>query len=145
MAGNPFVYVGAPGRAVLNDLVTALADPAHLLTAEASTPTSHIAAALLALRLTAPPTVMLDATAAPHAATLGSALRAARTPARHYLLLDPMSLPQTRVGDYDWPDAPITVLLTGESPVAAAAQLRGWSVVTCETEHLADVVAELLS
>ena len=63
-----------------------------------------------------------------HAPELGFAQRAARRSVRGYVLID-AQLP--RVGQVsDWPDAPVTVILTDENDTRARdARLRGWEVL----------------
>lgn len=65
---------------------------------------------------------------APH---LGFAQRSARRKVRGYVLIDPQ-LPAPGVVS-DWPDAPVTLILTDACPtadeLAAAAALRGWTVM----------------
>jgi hypothetical protein len=62
---------------------------------------------------------------APH---LGFAMRAARRRVSGYVFIDPQ-LP-TPGAVSDWPDAPVTVVLTHdvEPGLASAATLRGWTV-----------------
>lgn len=67
-----------------------------------------------------------------HAPAIGFSRRALRRPAIGYVLIDPVM--PTIGGDYgDWPDAPVTVIMTenaGETAKDAAMQsrLRGWTV-----------------
>jgi glycine/D-amino acid oxidase-like deaminating enzyme len=56
---------------------------------------------------------------------LAFANRAAHRPIGAYVLVD-CELPE--IGKGDWPDAPVTVV-TANDDVAAAAELRGWTVV----------------
>lgn len=91
---------------------------------------AHVSAELAK---TAEPLVLVFVGAqAVHAPALGFSRRSLRRPAVAYVLIDPV-LPQVG-GDYgDWPDAPVTVLLT-ESATALAkeaalqSRLRGWTV-----------------
>jgi hypothetical protein len=69
---------------------------------------------------------------------LGFAQRASRRAVRGYVLIDP-TLPTPGAAP-DWPDAPVTVVLTGESDAGHAARLRGWDVVTGDP---AEVIANL--
>jgi len=67
-----------------------------------------------------------------HAPAIGFSRRALRRPAVHYVLVDPMM--PTIGGDYgDWPDAPVTVVLTDAAEdfardAALQSRLRGWTV-----------------
>jgi hypothetical protein len=67
-----------------------------------------------------------------HAPAIGFSRRALRRPAVHYILVDP-TMP-TIGGDYgDWPDAPVTVVLTDAAEdvakdAALQSRLRGWTV-----------------
>jgi len=140
MAGHPLVFIRDCDDVSESTLASDLADVGNSICAGSGTPTTQIAAALMTLRLQSPPVLLLGSVTTEHAATLGTALRAARTPARHYLLLNPLTLPQTRIGDYDWPDAPVTVLLSAQSAVAAAAELRGWSTVTASADRLVEYI-----
>ena len=69
-----------------------------------------------------------------HAPAIGFSRRSLRRPAVGYVLIDPVM--PTIGGDYgDWPDAPVTVVITeaaGESAKEASLQsrLRGWKVTT---------------
>jgi len=67
-----------------------------------------------------------------HAPAIGFSRRALRRPAVHYVLVDPVM--PTIGGDYgDWPDAPVTVVLTEDAEdmakdAALQSRLRGWTV-----------------
>ena len=69
-----------------------------------------------------------------HAPAIGFSRRSLRRPAVGYVLIDPVM--PTIGGDYgDWPDAPVTVVITeaaSESAKEASLQsrLRGWKVTT---------------
>ena len=69
-----------------------------------------------------------------HAPAVGFSRRSLRRPAISYVLIDPV-MPKIG-GDYsDWPDAPVTVVLTQEASDLAKeaslqAKLRGWTVTT---------------
>jgi hypothetical protein len=71
-----------------------------------------------------------------HAPALGFSRRSLHRPAVGYVLIDPV-MPQIG-GDYgDWPDAPVTVILTDEaSDIAKEAslqsRLRGWQVTNSD-------------
>lgn len=78
-----------------------------------------------------------------HAPALGFSRRSLSRPAHGYVLVDPV-LPQVG-GEYgDWPDAPVTVVLTDSASELAKeaslqARLRGWTVTH---EPLAEVLAD---
>ncbi len=69
-----------------------------------------------------------------YAPALGFSRKSLRCPAVGYVLVDPV-MPQVG-GDYgDWPDAPVTIVLTEDAPdyaqdAARSATLRGWQVTT---------------
>ena len=69
-----------------------------------------------------------------HAPAMGFSRRSLRRPAVGYVLIDPV-MPKIG-GDYsDWPDAPVTVVLTQAASDLAKeaslqAKLRGWEVIT---------------
>jgi len=75
-----------------------------------------------------------------HAPALGFSRKALRSPAVGYYLVDP-EMPIIG-GEYgDWPDAPVTIVLTENAPeyaheAARQAQLRGWKVSTEPLENL---------
>lgn len=82
--------------------------------------------------------------AAVHAPALGFSRRSLRRPAVGYVLVDPVM--PTIGGEYgDWPDAPVTVVLSEDPPdhardAALQARLRGWTV---STDSLADALTVL--
>ncbi len=69
-----------------------------------------------------------------HAPAIGFSRRSLRRPAVAYILIDPV-MPQVG-GEYgDWPDAPVTVVLTESATelakeAALQSRLRGWFVTT---------------
>lgn len=71
-----------------------------------------------------------------HAPALGFSRRSLHRPAVGYVLIDPV-MPQIG-GDYgDWPDAPVTVVLTDQASDLAKeaslqSRLRGWQVSNSE-------------
>lgn len=75
-----------------------------------------------------------------HAPALGFSRKALRSPAVGYFLVDP-EMP-TIGGEYgDWPDAPVTIVLTPDAPeyaheAARQAKLRGWKVSSDPLEKL---------
>ena len=78
--------------------------------------------------------------AAIHAPALGFSRRSLRRPAVGYVLVDPV-MPAIG-GEYgDWPDAPVTVVLSNNPPdhardAAMQARLRGWQVSTGSLESV---------
>ena len=90
----------------------------------------------------APLLLVFAAAASVHAPQLGFAQRAARRLVAHYVLVDPLLPP---AGSTDWPDAPVTVIITPSADddtrsQALAARLRGWTVREGEA---ASVIAEI--
>lgn len=84
--------------------------------------------------LPAPLLLVLAGPNAAHAPALGFAQRAARKLVAHYVLIDP-HLPAA--GSVDWPDAPVTVIVSPGADdearsQALAARLRGWQVVDAD-------------
>ena len=92
---------------------------------------AHVAQQLA--RTSDPLILVLQGQAAQFAPALGFSRRALRRPAVGYVLVDPV-MPQIG-GEYgDWPDAPVTVVLTPDANEVAhdasrQARLRGWQVV----------------
>ncbi len=93
---------------------------------------THVAAQLAT---TAEPLVLVfHGQTSVHAPAIGFSRRSLRRPAVGYVLIDPVM--PTIGGDYgDWPDAPVTVVITdsaNESAKEASLQsrLRGWKVTT---------------
>ena len=91
---------------------------------------THVAAQLAS---TADPLVLVfHGETSVHAPSIGFSRRSLRRPAVGYVLIDPVM--PTIGGDYgDWPDAPVTVVITetaSESAKEASLQsrLRGWKV-----------------
>lgn len=77
-----------------------------------------------------------------HAPAIGFSRRSLRRPAVGYVLIDPVM--PTIGGEYgDWPDAPVTVVITDEAndlakEASLQSRLRGWKVTTdCVQEVLA--------
>lgn len=100
---------------------------------------SHVAAQLAK---TAEPLVLVFVgEQSVHAPAIGFSRRSLSRPAVGYVLVDPV-LPQIG-GDYgDWPDAPVTVVLTEQASdlakeAALQSRLRGWTVTY---EELAKVL-----
>lgn len=79
-----------------------------------------------------------------HAPAIGFSRRSLRRPAVGYVLIDPV-MPKIG-GDYsDWPDAPVTVVLTQTASDLAKeaslqARLRGWEI---STKPVKEVLTEL--
>ena len=75
-----------------------------------------------------------------HAPAIGFSRRSLRRPAVGYVLIDPVM--PTIGGDYgDWPDAPVTVVITDaadESAKEASLQsrLRGWKVTSDSPQEI---------
>ena len=99
---------------------------------------SHVAAKLAS---TAEPLVLVfNGPTSIHAPAIGFSRKSLRRPAVAYVLVDPV-MPQVG-GEYsDWPDAPVTVVITdsaGESAKEASLQsrLRGWAVTNSLSEVL---------
>ena len=89
---------------------------------------ARCAVAMLAADLPGPVLLVATGAAGTHLPALGFAQRAARRPVAGYLLVD--AEPPRVEGD--WPDAPVTVLLTLGAPDqdrAADARRRGWEVL----------------
>ncbi|MFM1964710.1 MAG: hypothetical protein RL134_435 [Actinomycetota bacterium] len=94
----------------------------------------------------APPLLLvLTGHAAAHAPHLGFAQRSARRAVSGYVLVDPV-LPRPGAVS-DWPDAPVTVILTPQADddtraAALGARLRGWEVLEGDPSSLiADIAA----
>jgi hypothetical protein len=99
---------------------------------------SHVAAKLAS---TAEPLVLVfNGPTSIHAPAIGFSRKSLRRPAVAYVLVDPV-MPQVG-GEYsDWPDAPVTVVITdsaSESAKEASLQsrLRGWTVKNSLSEVL---------
>ena len=93
---------------------------------------THVASQLAS---TAEPLVLVfHGEASVHAPAIGFSRRSLRRPAVGYVLIDP-AMP-TIGGDYgDWPDAPVTVVITDSADESAKeaslqSRLRGWKVTT---------------
>lgn len=75
-----------------------------------------------------------------HAPAVGFSRRSLHRPAVGYVLIDPV-MPQIG-GDYgDWPDAPVTVVLTDQASELAKeaslqSRLRGWAVTNSEVSEV---------
>ena len=93
---------------------------------------THVAAQLAS---TAEPLVLVfHGETSVHAPAIGFSRRSLRRPAVGYVLIDPVM--PTIGGDYgDWPDAPVTVVITDAANELAKeaslqSRLRGWKVTT---------------
>lgn len=93
---------------------------------------SHVASTLAK---TAEPLILVFyGESAVHAPAIGFSRRSLRRPAISYILVDP-AMP-TIGGEYgDWPDAPVTVLISENPPeyareAAMQSRLRGWDVTS---------------
>lgn len=119
-SANPLVAsVQLPGPSIV---VEPPADPSRWV--------SHVASTLAK---TAEPLVLVFyGEAAVHAPALGFSRRSLRRPAISYVLVDPQ-MPKVG-GEYgDWPDAPVTVLISENPPefareAAMQSRLRGWNI-----------------
>lgn len=103
---------------------------------------AHVAAQLAS---TAEPLVLVFVgQTSVHAPAIGFSRRSLRRPAVSYILVDPV-MPQIG-GDYgDWPDAPVTVVITDEASELAKeaslqSRLRGWKVTN---ESVAEVLKNI--
>lgn len=99
---------------------------------------SHVAAKLAS---TAEPLVLVfNGQTSVHAPAIGFSRKSLRRPAIAYVLVDPV-MPQVG-GEYsDWPDAPVTVILTDQATESAKeaslqSRLRGWQVINSLSEAL---------
>jgi len=99
---------------------------------------THVAAQLAS---TAEPLILVfHGETSLHAPAIGFSRRSLRRPAVGYVLIDPVM--PTIGGDYgDWPDAPVTVVITDgahESAKEASLQsrLRGWKVTTVSAQEV---------
>ena len=109
--------------------------------------TARVALAITAAsgKFTAPLLLVLTGPAAAHAPHLGFAQRSARRAVGGYVLVDPV-LPRPGAVS-DWPDAPVTVVLTSNADddtrsAALGARLRGWEVLEGDASALiADIAA----
>ena len=93
---------------------------------------SHVAAKLAT---TAEPLVLVfNGKTSIHAPAIGFSRKSLRRPAVAYVLIDPV-MPQVG-GEYsDWPDAPVTVVITDDAIESAKeaslqSRLRAWNVVS---------------
>jgi hypothetical protein len=93
---------------------------------------THVASQLAS---TAEPLVLVfHGESSVHAPAIGFSRRSLRRPAVGYVLIDPVM--PTIGGDYgDWPDAPVTVVITDEAndlarEASLQSRLRGWKVTT---------------
>ena len=75
-----------------------------------------------------------------HAPAIGFSRRSLRRPAVGYVLIDPVM--PTIGGDYgDWPDAPVTVVITQDAndlakEASLQSRLRGWKVTTDSVQEV---------
>ena len=75
-----------------------------------------------------------------HAPAIGFSRRSLRRPAVGYILIDPVM--PTIGGDYgDWPDAPVTVVITQDAndlakEASLQSRLRGWKVTTDSVQEV---------
>lgn len=100
----------------------------------------HVAATLAK---TAEPLVLVFyGEACTHAPAIGFSRRSLHRPAVSYVLVDPQ-MPQVG-GEYgDWPDAPVTVLISDNPPefareAAMQSRLRGWTISQQSLQEVLD-------
>lgn len=101
--------------------------------------TARTALAIAAADAVPPLLLVLTGNSAAHAPHLGFAQRAARRAVGGYILVDPV-LPRPGSGS-DWPDAPVTVIITPGADddtrsAALGARLRGWEVLDGDASTL---------
>lgn len=106
--------------------------------------TARTALAVAAAAPVAPVLLVLSGPAAVHAPHLGFAQRSARRSVGGYVLVDPV-LPRPGAVS-DWPDAPVTVIVTPAADddtraAALGARLRGWEVLEGDPSDLIAAVA----
>lgn len=97
-----------------------------------------------ATRITPPLLLVLTGAAAAQAPYLGFAQRSARRAVGGYVLVDPV-LPRPGAVS-DWPDAPVTVIITALADddtrsAALGARLRGWEVLEGDASALITDIA----
>ncbi len=97
-----------------------------------------------ASRITPPLLLVLTGAAAAQAPFLGFAQRSARRSVGGYVLVDPV-LPRPGAVS-DWPDAPVTVIITAlddddTRSAALGARLRGWEVLEGDANALITDIA----
>lgn len=125
-----------PEESTINSLAATVSLPTTPLVISAPTEAirwvTHVAAQLAG---TAEPLVLVfNGAMSIHAPAIGFSRRSLRRPAVGYVLVDPVM--PTIGGDYgDWPDAPVTVVITDQAGEAAKeaslqSRLRGWKVTT---------------
>lgn len=106
--------------------------------------TARVALGIAAAGMLAPPLLLVfTGDAAVHAPHLGFAQRSARRAVGGYVLIDPV-LPRPGAVS-DWPDAPVTVIVTPGADddtrgAALGARLRGWEVLEGDA---ATLIAEI--
>ena len=129
----------------VNPLVASVQLPGPSIIVEPPTDSSrwvsHVASTLAK---TAEPLVLVFfGEAAIHAPALGFSRRSLRRPAISYVLVDPQ-MPKVG-GEYgDWPDAPVTVLISENPPEfaresAMQSRLRGWTVSNQTLQEILDM------
>jgi hypothetical protein len=103
--------------------------------------TARVALAITAAsgEFAAPLLLVLTGAAAAHAPHLGFAQRSARRAVGGYVLVDPV-LPRPGAVS-DWPDAPVTVVITSDADddirsAALGGRLRGWEVLEGDPSSL---------
>ncbi len=107
--------------------------------------TARTALAIAAADPRGPLLLVIGGPAAAHAPHLGFAQRSARRPVGGYVLVDPI-LPRPGAVS-DWPDAPVTVVVTPDADEGArsaglGARLRGWEVLEGDASDLICTIAQ---
>lgn len=106
--------------------------------------TARVALGIASRAETAPLLLVLTGSSCRHAPHLGFAQRAARRAVAGYVLVDPV-LPAVGTVS-DWPDAPVTVIVTPGADAdtrtaALGARLRGWEIREGEADSLIAQIA----
>ena len=107
--------------------------------------TARTALAIGAAGVAGPLLLVCTGAAAAHAPHLGFAQRSARRQVGGYVLIDPV-LPRPGAVS-DWPDAPVTVVITPAADedvrsAALGARLRGWEVIEGDASDVIREIAE---
>jgi hypothetical protein len=107
--------------------------------------TARVALSIAAADVLPPLLLVLGGDSAAHAPHLGFAQRSARRAVGGYVLVDPV-LPRPGAVS-DWPDAPVTVVITADADddtrsAALGARLRGWEVLEGDASDLIRQIAD---
>ena len=105
----------------------------HLVISAPTEPSQWVPHVAASLAKTAQPLILVFyGETSIHAPAIGFSRRSLRRPAISYVLVDP-AMPKIG-GEYgDWPDAPVTVLISEDPPefareAAMQSRLRGWEI-----------------